>query len=113
MTNKRITVFAAIHGNEIYGVELYNSFIFAYPELSEYVQLVIGNKKAYTQNVRFIDIDMNRAYGVSEESHKAEEIKRASQEISSFEPDYILDIHTTRRSSGVFFITDSLSGVKK
>ena len=113
MTNKKITIFAAIHGDEVYGIELYNSFISAYPELSSYVQLVIGNKAAYAQNIRFIDIDMNRAYGVSQKSHEEDEIKRVSQEIRAFDPDYILDIHTTRRSSGVFFITDSLNDVKK
>jgi len=107
-----VTIFSAIHGDEVYGIELYKSFIEKYPNLKDWVRLTIGNKKANTKNVRFIDTDMNRAYGIDDAGHEATEISRVEEELDKFSPDYIFDIHTTKRSSGVFYITDSLNSPK-
>lgn len=109
---KKVTIFSAIHGDEVYGIELYESFIEKYPGLKDWVRLTIGNKKANNKKVRFIDTDMNRAYGVDDVGHEAVEIARVEDELEQFTPDYIFDVHTTRRSSGVFYITDSLNSPK-
>lgn len=49
---------------------------------------------------------MNRQYQAEVASYESKEIKRVNQLISRFNPDYIIDVHTTRRNSGVFFISD-------
>lgn len=110
MTNcKRVIILAAIHGDEVYGVELYNKFVVKYPELSKNVSLVIGNRKAYEEKTRFIDIDLNRAFNLKNAEHESIEIKRIEKELKDFNADYIIDIHTTRRDSGIFYISDNLN----
>lgn len=102
----KVAIIAAVHGNEVYGIDLHNIFVKKYPELSHSITLIIGNKKAYQNNVRFIEFDMNRIYDSIGDSSEHIEISRVDSDIKAFSPDYIIDIHTTKRSSGVFFISD-------
>ena len=102
-----MTIIAAMHGDEVYGIELYDHFTKKYPSLSSSVQLIIGNKLAYEKNVRFIDADMNRQYGSRYRTHEQCEVTRVDSQIKKFNPKYIIDVHTTRRNSGIFFISDS------
>lgn len=110
---KRVTLLAAMHGDETYGIDLHDAFISTYPELSDFIQLAIGNEEAYTKNVRYIDADMNRHYGDSSKTNESAQIRRVENEIALFHPDYILDIHTTRRDSGVFFISDTPNATRQ
>lgn len=103
---KKVAIIAAMHGDEVYGMELYRQSIELFPQLKNYVKLIIGNKEAYKRQTRFIDTDMNRHYQVEDDSYESREIERVDQLINVFQPDYIIDIHTTRRDSGVFFISD-------
>ena len=109
---KKVAILAAMHGEEVYGIELYEEFTRKHPHLASYIALVIGNKRAVAEYTRFIDIDMNRAYNNPTPVHETVEIERVTTELIEINPDYILDIHTTRRDSGVFFITDSLTPTK-
>jgi succinylglutamate desuccinylase len=109
VTVKKVTILAAIHGDETYGIDLYRAFILAYPHLLNEVQLIIGNELAHQQSVRFIDSDMNRHYADTVADHESMEMQRVANLIADFTPDYILDIHTTRRNSGVFFISDTIN----
>jgi hypothetical protein len=110
---KRVTILAAMHGIETYGTDLFNEFVKKFPELAENVQLIIGNELAYRNKVRFIDVDMNRHYGNHTPTHESKEIERVEDEIKIFQPDYIIDIHTTKRDSGVFFISDTPNDIRK
>lgn len=103
----KVAIIAAMHGDEVYGIDLYDAFIKQHPELSSSVRLVIGNEAAHQKNIRFIDKDMNRQYASTSKSHEQDEIIRVNNEIRGFETDYIIDIHTTRRDSGIFFISDT------
>ena len=103
---KRVTILAAMHGIETYGIDLYNEFVKKFPSLAENVQLVIGNEPAYKNNVRYIDVDMNRHYGEPGTTSEFKEIARVESLLGSFNPDYIIDIHTTKRNSDVFFVSD-------
>ena len=110
---KRVTILAAMHGTETYGIDLHDEFVKKFPELAKYVQLLIGNELAYRNQVRYIDIDMNRHYGDSSITHESKEIDRVEAALDSFHPDYIIDIHTTKRNSGVFFISDTPNDARK
>ena len=107
---KKIAIVAAMHGDEIYGIELYDEFCKRYPLLAkDNVKLFIGNERAHKRNTRYIDEDMNRIYGSENESHESLEVARLDQELQDFVADYIIDIHTTKRSSGIFFISDIIN----
>lgn len=110
---KTVTILAAMHGIETYGIDLYNEFVKAFPHLSSNVQLIIGNELAYEKQVRFIDVDMNRHYGSNESAHETSEMIRVESLLESFNPDYIIDIHTTKRDSGIFFISDELTAARQ
>ena len=110
---KKVTIISAMHGDEVYGIELFKQFTSAFPELKSYVQLIVGNEEAYRQQKRFIDVDMNRHYRVGDDSYESGEIKRVDQLIKDFQPDYIIDIHTTRRNSGIFFISDTINARRR
>ncbi len=109
----KVAIIAAMHGNEVYGIKLYELFIRQHPELAQYVRLIIGNKEAYDKNVRFIEANMNRQYNSNKQSHEQNEIARVHSEINEFNPDYIIDIHTTKRDSGIFFISDIPNPMKQ
>ena len=79
-----------MHGVETYGIDLYEEFIQNFPDLADNVQLIIGNELAYTNKVRYIDVDMNRHYGKYDNSHESSEIKRVEAQLESFKPDYII-----------------------
>lgn len=110
---KKVTILAAMHGIETYGIDLYNEFVKTYPELSHNVQLIIGNERAYKDQIRYIDVDMNRHYGSTASTHESTEIARVESALEQFNPDYIIDIHTTKRDSGVFFISDTPNDTRK
>lgn len=112
-SHKKVTILAAMHGDEVYGIELFKAFVDKYPYLMDYVSLVIGNKKAVAAHTRFIDTDMNRSFGLEANNTETREITRIKRELVAIAPDFIVDVHTTRRDSGIFFITDKMSGVKK
>lgn len=105
----RVTILAAMHGNETYGIDLHAAFVSRYPTLKNRVQLIIGNQRAYQEKVRFVDSDLNRHYNINVDDHESAEVARIERELMQFDPDYIIDVHTTRRSSGVFFISDKLN----
>lgn len=73
---KKVAIIAAMHGDEVYGIELYEKFIQRLPELKNYIQLIIGNEGAYNQQTRYVDTDMNRQYQTDGDSHESSEIKR-------------------------------------
>lgn len=43
---KKVTILAAMHGDEVYGVQLYNAFVDKFSTMKPFVQLVIGNEPA-------------------------------------------------------------------
>ncbi len=98
-----------MHGDEVYGIELYNAILTKHPELADYISLIVGNERAYSERKRYIDTDMNRSFGLAKESHELQEIARLKTTLRTTKPDYILDIHTTRRDSGNFFISGELN----
>lgn len=109
----KVAIIAAMHGDEVYGIELYDRFVKLFPDLASHVRLIIGNEEAYRQRTRFIDVDMNRQYQADDDSYELQEIKRVDYIIDGFKPDYIIDIHTTRRDSGVFFISDAVNNERQ
>lgn len=72
--------------------------------------IILGNRKAYLKNQRYIDIDLNRSYWIETQSDNYEEqralkIKNAIKNCS-----YVIDIHQTVEDTLFpFFITPNSS----
>ena len=125
-----LLVFGAMHGNEPAGVEAIKMLFRALalepyhnPEFSFKGSILglIGNKSAYTKNVRFVNTDLNRSWrrevidGIYkkpgedltlEEIELKEIIATVRSHIEEYDPTEIvmLDIHTTSSNGGIFTI---------
>jgi succinylglutamate desuccinylase len=125
-----LLVFGAMHGNEPAGVEAIKMLFRALalepyhnPEFSFNGSILglLGNKAAYTKNVRYINTDLNRSwikekvvevFNKSEENLTLEEqelkdiVATVNQHIKEVNPTEIvmLDIHTTSSNGGIFTI---------
>ncbi len=99
------------HGDERLGQRLYR-FLQRKEHGSKYkdVDFLCGNPKAYQANVRYIESDLNRSYGV--EKPRAYEEKRARRVLAMIgeaQYDYVLDIHTSRSPCGSLLIVANLN----
>lgn len=134
-----LIVFGGMHGNEPAGVKaLEHMFQMlavepnSNPEFKFSGRMIglIGNKKAYIQNKRFIERDLNRlwetdrvskikSHPVDSLSPEEQEIKELlaiiEYEIEEYRPDkiIILDLHTTSSFGGIFtIVTDEEESVE-
>lgn len=98
---KKFLVIVAIHGDEAFSLPIIKDIKKKFPNDFDFM---VGNLKALKENKRFVDIDLNRVAPGKEKSVLYEE-KRA-REIMEESKNYsfVLDIHGTISSSGIFTI---------
>lgn len=99
ITAKSVAVVGITHGEEVAGLHIINEILFRIIEekltINGELYLILGNRKAYLKNQRYIDTDLNRSYWIESQSDKHEEqralkIKNAIKNCS-----YVIDIHQT------------------
>lgn len=116
MTINNIAIVGGTHGNEFSGPYLLN-LIESRAPLSNYstfkLNLLLANPKAYENNVRFIDYDLNRSFLTKDlsnyklgnyEANRAKVINQVLGPKGSSKTDLIIDIHTTTANMGVSVI---------
>lgn len=85
-------VIAAQHGDEVFGLKILGALY----ELNQPNSMIrIGNPEAVAKGKRYIETDLNRSYSVNYESKEAMLAHSIQSEIHKYDPDYILDIHTS------------------
>lgn len=105
-----VVIIGSLHGNERVGKKVIDQLLAELPKNKIYgeIFLILGNPKAYSKNVRFIDSDLNRLFGPSFKTLKAKkalnyEEKRALAIAPILKKaDYLLDIHSTIEPSVPF-----------
>lgn len=105
-----VVIIGSLHGNERVGKKVLDQLLIELPKNKIYgeIFLVLGNPKAYSKNVRFIDCDLNRLFSYHFKTLKAKkglnyEEKRALEIAPILEKaDYLLDIHSTIKPSVPF-----------
>jgi len=107
----RILIVGAQHGDERLGPRL-NRFL-KRDTSGRYatVEYMCGNPRAFRQNVRFTETDLNRSY--TADPPRTYEEKRAKEILRVIEQggyDYVLDVHTSRPAVGRFFIATHIGG---
>jgi succinylglutamate desuccinylase len=91
-----IVVLAGVHGNEKAGVLALKEFIKSeeIKKINKSVIFILGNPKAYEKNVRYTESDLNREFGIFDNSYEGQRAK----EIAEFLKDakVMLDLHLTQ-----------------
>ena len=97
-----------VHGNEKTWVWVVQKFIDSWrvPDRGELV-FIIANEQAIAENIRYIDQDLNRCFGIQNRGLWNE--RNLAKELETYiqEADYLLDIHnTTNPASEPFLICE-------
>ena len=105
----RLIIIGGTHGNEPAGVDaMYKICRFFQEGLqleSGSIDLIIGNPEAYLKNVRYIDFDLNRAFGEDQRPSDAFgiELQRAEELndflVNSGQYDMLVDLHSVSRGN--------------
>ena len=107
---KNIWILALTHGDETVWLDVFkyliNDFDLENKIISGKIFLICVNLKAYEENKRFCDINMNRISNKpkntnSYESNRFEELKEVFEEI-----DIVLDLHSVSKSDDIIWIID-------
>lgn len=95
---KTLTFSALIHGNEIGGLEILIDTVKLIQAKKiipqSHLRLIIGNKSAYFQDVRYVETDMNRSFGLDKHDNE-EELRAKELEPFILSSNIFLDFHQT------------------
>jgi aspartoacylase len=117
MKIQKIAIVGGTHGNEYTGPYLLNLLKKRVPPAANYstfeLNLFFSNPKAYKNNVRFVDDDLNRSFLKEDlsnysldsyESNRAKVINQVLGPKEQSKTDLIIDIHSTTANMGVSVI---------
>lgn len=96
-----IAVVYCTHGDETAGKEAVEKLLEENPSFRRGVKFVFANEKAYEQNERFIETDLNRSFPGDPESENYEE-RLAAEMMEELQDIKVLDLHETRSSPTPF-----------
>jgi len=92
---KNLLIVCCLHGNERYGFEVSRS--------QSFFPFVFANKKAYIENKRFINTDLNRSFpGKPNGNHEERLANYLMKKLKSFY--YVLDLHSSSNTCPIFGI---------
>lgn len=103
----RVLIFGGTHGNEWTGIYLIQNYatelMTKFPDLQ--LEFIHANPEAYHKNKRFCDEDLNRVFEPIQKKlgHSTIEYNRGLEildKIKTFNPDWIIDLHTTTSNMG-------------
>lgn len=105
----KVAIVGGTHGNEVCGIEVIqilkqknqNAFLHEF-------QTIHGNPRAFKLKQRYVDMDLNRAFGPIAKAHGYEEqrAKELSEKIKG-NFDFTIDLHTTTSNMGGTVILNS------
>lgn len=114
-TGPTVVILGGIHGNERVGVTVLESLraLLNPDRINGVLHLILGNPRAYKENKRFIDTDLNRLFGsgfsptIQKKEGNYEE--RCARELAAVlqSADFLLDIHSTIKPSVPFIFTNA------
>jgi succinylglutamate desuccinylase len=109
----KIVILGGTHGNEFVGVEVIKELAQNRPKdcVHDY-KTVHANPKAYQQRRRYVDSDLNRAFGPQSEpkgNEKEQSEKLKSSIIGHY--DFLIDLHTTTTDMGLTVILNKTNAL--
>jgi succinylglutamate desuccinylase len=123
----RVLIVGGTHGNELTGAYLIKKLERAASQIPQgspdllanrsfQIQTLLGNPKAFTKGVRYIDQDLNRSFdrqSLQNPTHSNYENMRAREIAQNFEANFdvsatvIIDIHSSTANMGLTLILDN------
>lgn len=101
----KILAIISTHGDELLGPKLLAYMLDKRSELLNQIEFVVANPRAYAQNVRYVESDLNRSYGLNLDTYEAQRAKLITERIRLLQPELVLDFHTTTASQPDLLIT--------
>jgi len=98
-----LAIIGSVHGDEPCGARAIERFLADPPTLDRPVKFVIANEEALDAGERYLDADLNRAFGpgVPEDAHERRLAERLGDEIQGCR---VLSIHSTQSHADPFAI---------
>lgn len=92
-----------LHGDEVVTEEVALKVSKKKPE----VNILLGNLKARKKQVRYIETDLNRSFGIGQESMESKRAEDLKEQLNSSSHKLIIDLHTTKAEmSPCVIVTD-------
>jgi succinylglutamate desuccinylase len=104
----KILAIISTHGNELLGPNVLSYMLNKRSELLEYVDFMVANPRACSQNVRYVESDLNRSYGSDLDTYEARRSKAIEDRIKLLQPELVLDFHTTTAEQPDLLITANI-----
>ena len=104
-----IAIVGALHGDEPCGVNAIDRLLADDPPVERPVKLIVANEVALERNTRYIDTDLNRAFGedIPTAAHEYRVAKELARELEGHRA---LAIHSTQSTDEPFGIVNGLRG---
>lgn len=96
----KILAIISTHGNELLGPNVLSYMLNKRSELLEYVDFMVANPRAYSQNVRYVESDLD--------TYEARRSKAIEDRIKLLQPELVLDFHTTTAEQPDLLITANI-----
>lgn len=104
-----LAIVAGVHGDEPCGVHTVDRLLADDPDVLRPVKLIVANERALDAGERYVDADLNRAFGetVPEDAHERGLARRLADEIRGCT---VLSIHSTQSHADPFAIASGFEG---
>jgi succinylglutamate desuccinylase len=87
----KIYVIAGMHGDERFGLKILGNLGINNKDLC----LRVGHPEAVAKNKRYVSTDLNRSFRSADKTKEALMADAIEEELLHFNPDYVIDIHTS------------------
>ena len=101
----KILAIISTHGNELLGPNVLAYMLAKRSKLLENIEFIIANPRAYAKNVRYVESDLNRSYGLSLDTYECQRAKIIEERVRLLKPELVLDFHTTTAEQPDILIT--------
>ena len=101
----KILAIISTHGNELLGPNVLAYMLSKRPKLLEDIEFIVANPRAYAENVRYTESDLNRSYGLGLDTYEGRRAKVIEERIRLLKPELVLDFHTTTAEQPDILIT--------
>jgi len=100
-----IAVVGGVHGDEPCGVRAVERLLADAPDVERPVKCIVANEEALERGVRYVDADLNRAFGPNTpaDAHEVELGERLAEEIRGMT---VFSVHSTQSHADPFAVSD-------